>query len=499
MLRKFLVRNAWIAAVLLLALAMVGSQLLIKPLIGVADNGDFGRLMCTGLFGFQQEASPHQSFDYFYHSYWLDPQYRQISYWSSQIALLDVARWISMRIWSHRNNTVYFFDIRILALVTIGLLLSSFGLGLAAVNRRSIPEKILASVFVLFCLCDIGYVQYFNSFFSEPSSFVWLVMLISGCLFFVLTQPFGMLRVAMMGLILCSMIFFVTAKAQNVPLAIPFAILLYRFQYVSIPDRYLWLRRAVLPLLVMLVASVYFVSGRDTEIKRTNLYHHFFGELVPGSAEPSQVLSEFGLPASYANLSRTNWFTPGIPKNDPAFLQQFYSRVGLASVIGFYLRHPDRLYRLSLQKSRYAFEMRTYLGNFEPDSGQPPRAQSQRFATWSRWKHWLADKTDGPQGSSLFFVVLFIQSALVLLKRFRWDRDHADRLLTELHGCLVVSAGLVFLAIVVGEGHTDEISRYMLVVNVLMDFCWALTLGYGLSILRWRFSGAESAGLPVAS
>lgn len=73
--------------------------------------------------------------------------------------------------------------------------------------------------------------------------------------------------------------------------------------------------------------------------------------------------------------------------------------------------------------------------------------------------------------------MLLFQTMLVLYKLFRWDRDQQDRLLSDLHGSLVFSAALAFMAIVVGEGHTDEISRYMLVVNVLLDVCFGLSRG----------------------
>jgi hypothetical protein len=236
------------------------------------------------------------------------------------------------------------------------------------------------------------------------------------------------------------------------------------------------------------LCAVYFQVGRQDEVKRTNLYHHMFGELLPSSSDMAADLRAFGLPESYAALRGTNWFTPGIPKDDPQFGKTFYGKVTHGSILKFYLLRPGRVWRLFARNAHGAFDLRPYLGNFEPQTGKPPLSRSFGYAKWSSVKREL------PASATLLLLVVLIQIGVIVGKYLCFDRTLRDRLITELHATLLVCGGVAYATILLGEGRGETV-RYMMIVNALHDLALLFLIGYALAVIRRR-SQESSGGLP---
>ncbi len=474
----------WTMLVVLLAAAIVGWQLLVQPIVGLADNGDFNRLLSYANCDPVGVHDGIRSYQYIHRNFHCEPSTWSFTYYTSQLLIVKAAVKLAGVLWKGGH-----FDLRILTVVQLPIMLLSLVITLAALTRRPFADLVMVGLLLLLIFCDVGYVCYLNSFYSDPGSLLFLLLMTSLTLFLILQEPQGIAR----GLILCAlslvMLLFVMAKAMNILLGGPLALLLWRLGAVGQgPPLRRWLRASVAPVLLVACCGLYLTKGLHPEIKRTNLYHHMFGELLPSSADPSADLQAFGLPASYASLSGTGWYTPGVPKEDPAFLQTFFAKVHHRSILKFYLERPRRLWGLLARNAPYAFELRPYLGNFEPAVGKPPQALSFGYANWSSLKR------DLPSRPTLLLLFLLVNVGVILGKYFWFDRFMRDRLLTEMHASLLLCGGIAYGTILLGEGRGETV-RYMMLVSAIFDILLILLLGYAMSIIRSRLASRTSVRL----
>ncbi|HEX4884838.1 MAG TPA: hypothetical protein VFX05_11915, partial [Casimicrobiaceae bacterium] len=149
---------ATLAAVLALAAVLV-NQLLVPPIIGLADNGDYGRLW--NQFGIHSTL-PEGNTRYFGHVVrdWLvDPA----KAWDTGFASPDVEL---VKVAMHVNPLFALpghFDIRSLAVVRILLFLGAAALLMQAACRAGRWPAVLAFAALAVVFADVGYVSYFNS------------------------------------------------------------------------------------------------------------------------------------------------------------------------------------------------------------------------------------------------------------------------------------------------------------------------------------------------
>jgi hypothetical protein len=469
-------QTRWLFVALLVVIAatvIVGKQLLVQPIVGMADNGDFERLMEFGRCTHLNVPTGTRYFTHIHRVFYCEENEARIEYYSSQMILIRLAVKLAAVIW-HRT----YFDLRALSLLQLPILLSAISVTLMALARRPLFDSIVVGGLFLLIFCDVGYVAYFNSFYSEPGSFLWLLVTVALSLYLILREPRGTMRWLLLFALFLAMVLFVTAKAQNVVLGGPLALFLWRLGASRDEHQQRrWLRASVLPVLLLTLCVVYFQGGRKEEVKRVNLYHHVFGELLPSSSDPESDLRALELPTPYAQLSGTSWFTPGIPKDDPEFVQTFYGKVSNGSILKFYLLRPARLWGLFARNAQRAFDLRPYLGNFEPSAGHPPLSLSHRFAKWSAWKNSLPSRP---------WLLLFVFSFHigVILYKYRWeDRTLPQRLVTELHALLVLCGAAAYATILLGEGR-GEVVRYMLIVNTFHDLALLFLVVYGLAKVR---------------
>src|SRR5262245_46484675 len=117
-------------AVLTIFVAVVGYQLFLPPIIGIADNGDFIRLLLPA--GLRQ--IPTEFFDNYFHFF--NSEYHIVArptdydgFKSSSVLLVRAARWINIRLFSE-----VVFDVRVLGALHLFLFL--VGVYLVLVSSR---------------------------------------------------------------------------------------------------------------------------------------------------------------------------------------------------------------------------------------------------------------------------------------------------------------------------------------------------------------------------
>jgi hypothetical protein len=366
--------------VILLALfgAALAFQLLMPPIVGLADNGDFSRVASPlGIFppedlgdrAFFAWIVPHYRFDA--RRIWI----RGLCCYSSQTGLAALALPLGL-VTAPRGR----FDLRATGVVNGLALVGALVLLLAALRPLPLFPRGLAGLLLVVVFTDVGYVSLLNSFYTEPAALVFFLAALALALLLARTsEP----PVWLAGAFFLASVLLATSRPQNAPLGFFLAVLGWRIVRYDDPSR----RRLVVLAAVLLgVASFAYSRSTSPLLERIYRFNAVFRVLLPDSAEPQRDLAALGLPPQFARWIDLPGFSAQAPVNDTAF-QRDFGHVGYRRLALFYAARPARVWKLLDRGASEAFEMRPDgAGNFAQETGAPPFAVSGSFSAWSRAK-----------------------------------------------------------------------------------------------------------------
>src|SRR5260370_21554544 len=155
-------------------------QLMIPPIVGLADQGDYARL--AGVFHLGPvEQKPEDRFcGYLNRTYPRDPTFKIPAWESFSTQYIFAGSAILLNKWISKDGL---FDIRVLAFVEMLAFLAVCSRLLRA-TRPLLPGRwrLTVSAALILVFCDAGYISYFNSFYYEPASYIFLLALVAAWL-----------------------------------------------------------------------------------------------------------------------------------------------------------------------------------------------------------------------------------------------------------------------------------------------------------------------------
>ncbi|MFC0211783.1 hypothetical protein ACFFK0_04825 [Paenibacillus chartarius] len=429
---------------------------LIRPIVGIADNGDFLRIMSsTGLDDLQRDLPREERyFSYFIREFQLT-NLGLGGYISTQVPLVLLATGLNRLFYS---TTV--FDIRFLAAVYMVLLLAAFAIVLRSQRQLPVLVRVLLAVLLVVVFTDVGYIGYFNSLFGEPVSYVFLLLTVALAL--ALSSAGRPSRKLLLAFFV-SAVWLTCSKIQNAPIGVLIALLGLRFVPLR-PDA-AWRRLVLACSAVLALGSMAMYVLAPKQLKDINMYQTVFYGVIKDSQSPERDLEELGLPAELAVLAGTNYFTKdtAIPQQDPRLKEMFYDRISHGKVALFYARHPLRLLGKLEVAAENGMTIRPYyLGTYEKREGMPAGAVSEKFGYWSEWKRSVLPNT-------LWFLLPF--SALyyaVLWREWRRAASAARRVCCETFALIGLIGAVSFVIPVVGDGLAD-LAKHLFLYNVCFD------------------------------
>ncbi len=377
------VTKGWYRGFEFLVLALIAAgilyQVLVPPVVGLADNGDFRRIMDqTGLAHPTGEPynKPFQFIDLRFVVG--EPHAPDAGYVSSELIFLNAALMLNKL--ASIAFTDGIFDLRLLGALHAVALLAGLLLVLGA--TRSLPglPRWIVGLLLLLVFTDAGYVAYLNSLYREPAALVFLTMTVACALLYIRAPK------ANLGLLLAYFLaaaLFACAKPQYILhgfLLAAFGVLLSRRWGWRSYHR--WASLGVAAVVCLIATGVY--VAQPAPLREVNLYNQVFSDLLPHSPAPEDNLADLGLDRDLVRLAETDAFNEEAPINDPQFREQFFGQVSYGSLLEFYATHPGRFVGMLNRAAGQTFSLRPEnLGNFEEASGAPPGAKSQTFALWS--------------------------------------------------------------------------------------------------------------------
>lgn len=453
-------------AVLLIAAGIIAFQVFIPPLIGLADSGDFERI--TAYRGLSHVPTEYEQkyFSYFNSKYRIIPKWKGEWYKTSTSLLIVPSRWFSIRIGQDQ-----FFDIRILAAMHV--LVFMLGLWLILVAGRPLTTSLritLCSLLILI-FTDVGYIAYFNSFYSEATALSFLAVGVGSSLVLFSNRSSSVLL--LIGYFL-AIGMLVTSKPQYIPLAPVFGLFgIYLSRYV----RYAWRYWLSVGFALALVCIAVWYNFQIPQIMRVHsAYVEIFMDLLPNSKTPQQDLVDLGLNPDYAAFTGTTPYQLNSPLDDPRVGTEISEKVQSYTLPLFYLSRPGRLYELFARCSKYAFSNRvSRLGYYEAYTGKP--ALSQAVGIWSSVRENVFPR-------SVFFLSFFFATGIasgVLLVR---TSSATSKNLCLLYLLFILIAVIEFFVPVLVGGGAPDLEKHLFMFNIAFDVCLILCVLWAVSTLQ---------------
>lgn len=455
------IRLEWL---MVIAAAAILLPLLFFSPIGVANNGDFYRIMLAGGIDFADPGESYRDkyFGFFHSLYHYGP-FSTGSYISSQIILVFIAGMIGRLVDSQQ------FDIRILSLLYAILHTAALFILVKYNKQRSVifNTVLIASLSLVFL--DIGYIAYFNSFFGEAVTLIF--MLLTFGLALAVTRS-DKPSIWLLTAFFLSAVCLIGTKLQNAPIGLLLLLLGLRFWKLR-TDR-AWRRTVWVWSAVLLLATVTMYAAAPNALKHINLYQTVFFGVLKDSPDPAADLRELGLPEAFKVNAGTNFFQADtvIRQDDPRILEAL-KNISHEDVLLYYVKHPDRFIQKLKRAAQNGMSIRPlYLGSYEKGAGKPYGAVSYTYSGWSTFKQ-------KHMPNNLGFVAVFAAVYLVILgaEYVRRRRSVQQRLYMEVLLVLALAGMFGFAVPLVGDGEAD-LGKHLFLFNVCFDMMITVSVLY---------------------
>ncbi|GAA3401741.1 hypothetical protein ACFFNY_13295 [Paenibacillus hodogayensis] len=442
--------------------------LFVPPFIGMADNGDFFRILYGNGLYFNAPDYDSQYFGYFVKTFGVLQYYNENgdALFSSQTLFIRMAMLLNGLF---HSSAV--FDIRFqTAIFTVLYTIAVFLLVEAVTWRLSRKIGYVIAALALFMFADTGYTAYFSSFYSESVVMITAMLVIASGLLLYRNRYNDYVMLAVFAV---SALILTTSKQQNAPVG-----LIIGFAGAIL----IWLRpgRTYRTIAAGIMVGL-FAAGIGTytlipkEFVNINQYHAMTRGVLMDSTDPEATLKTFGIDKQYAVLNRSNHYLAytTVDVNSEVLEKEFYSKYGFVSILTYYMGHLDQAGKMLNLAARSGFTIRPpAMGNYELSVGKPFGTQTSFFSGYSVLKDALAPKTFGFIIIWTLLVVGMYMPSFVEAAR----SGHVRHMVRTPLMTMMILVGLSgILVSIIGAGDAD-LSKHEFLFTASFDLVTFLTL-----------------------
>jgi hypothetical protein len=301
------------------------------------------------------------------------------------------------------------------------------------------------------------YAAYFNAFYQELGSLVYLIMLVIWLIIGLRDKP---KRFRVVGLIL--LVLLTTTKSSN--FFFPFLFLPLIFNIRDILKKPVLLFSVVAVCVLAIAFSILFVGDRST----ANRYHSIFMGVLVASENPAQRLQEIGItdPSAVIDCKASIYTTAG-----QACAQKFTAFLSYRTTAGIIFHEPKILYYQAERLSQFMQRTDIGLGQFAMGYSNP--YSPALLNAWANLKEQYF-----PRGWWLYGFLL-LELTLAVIVRFKYKRWAQ---LANLALVLTLSCFLAMELAILGDGIVDLV-KHLFLANILFDLSATLSITVGLLAL----------------
>ncbi|WP_336790096.1 glycan biosynthesis hexose transferase WsfD [Paenibacillus sp. MMO-177] len=498
MLKSSMIRNS----VLYIFIVIVISILIYVPAtIGLADNSDFNRTMrafgLSSISGIKywsadylyQLSSPVSVFQYFKNIF-LPVRDNPAEYYSTQFLFTKIALFfnsLASKLFHRAPNLFHLFFQTVQYILIYAF---AFFLFLKEKWKDNAYADIAVKAIFALIFLDCGYLVYFNSFYGESTTLIFLIL--SFALLLHLEKNKNSYWVYI-GLIL-SLFIFSGSKSANFPSTL---LLCVPLVYYVIKHEGLKKKIAVCVLVIgMLIASYSYVKLTPQWMKNDTSFQSVFFGVLYNNPSPEKAIQDLGLPRELSGFESMNAYNRQSlhpEKNDIDFQTLFFSRISQLEVLKYYFTHPAFFAEKLDISAEAALPLRpTYLTNIHLSSQQADLLFDDRMNVWES----IRKRFSG--SASLFLGLILVLSAANVVALLRRKASIYSILLRL---ALMGAAAGQFIVPIVSNGNAD-LQKHMFLLNVHLDILIIVLLLDNLDFKSrtfWRVGIVTAAFLIVIS
>ncbi|MCM8710758.1 hypothetical protein M2651_06915 [Clostridium sp. SYSU_GA19001] len=476
--KSYKINNYINITAVIIAFSIASFVLFYPPMPGVADQGDFQRVMTvTGLKELERTPEELNSlwFKFVKSEYKMVPmnpaRLLGIIPTTSMIYPITLARIISGIIAGE------YFSTKVLSFVYVLMYTAGFYFCYKFIKFKRIVTNIFFMILSIFILMDGNYVVWFNSLYGEPMMIIGLMLFIASALYAVSNLDKKDFRKIM--LFFLTALLFLGAKLQCFP-ALPFMIaFIIRIAFIQNKDLFKIKNSRVLivPVLILIfyVGGIYVqtssVCGLDTE------YNSVFYGILKNSKNPEKDLAVLGLPSDMAVDAGKHAY---LPKEEYIKYKpwskltktEFNDKISNFKLLKFYVFQPERLIEGMEYTASKVFDTMSSLGKYEKTAVSEYTYKFNRFTLWSEFRNTKLPKR-------LIFLVIFYGFIAVvsIIEYIKRKENTKERMYIELLWLIAIIGILQFPMPYIGNGEADTAKQlflfnYTFDIMVLVSCTW---------------------------
>jgi hypothetical protein len=460
-------RNYGVQSVLFAGLAgILAWQLFLPGFIGIANNGDFEKV--AGWLCLAQRGTP-TNFTYFHPDFvWGVRNFWDSPYRSSETAL----GWLAIHLANAAHEGAH-FDIRWLAGIHVALCLLAFAVLLFALRKLPAWVQAVTAGVPLLIFTDACYAAMLNSFYMDAAAFCSLLLLTAIAVWMSAgEEP----RIGQLVLFFFAACLFVTSKTQHAIWAFfPAGFLVA----ASIGSKTRLLRVLAWGMAaVVLIAGVTMEVTADRAYKGQALFNVLFARIGAQGPAAMPDLLKLGVKPEEARYLGMHSYMPDSPSFQWA--EEFYERIGFRRLLGWYLSHPVKTFRMIRSGLLWEEELMraNNLGNYRIEEGHRPSERTRRFALWSDLRSRLFHRA--PWYLPVWYALFFTGCAIVIARRH-------SRVWTRM-AWLALGIGLLGAGEFLASSLADclDVSRHLFLFHACTDLTFCFAAAWAVQGLRRR-------------
>ena len=466
-----------------LALAIMLSVLFLGHNVGMSDQSDFGRVMDASSLTHYVHDRAFIFIDRY--TIILEPTSLFSNAWRIMFSEEGIENYPSIHLLFVRLSVVVnlvlnritgapldIYRIGILGAMTAVLYATLIYWLFRQINLRKPVLDILAKLAILFFALDVGYIAYFNSFFSESIQILAFMMLIvSGIrIFRGHASPLAFFWLALAALL------FGWSKFVNIPIAFLLIGVFAVIVIIKAEGRLKWLRGIAVVLLAVAglapLVMVYRAIPDWMEID-TNYNSVFFGIVKDvDDATARRHLEALGLSPEMAQFASTHRYVDGAARafRDMGFEEEF-KQITKIDLLRFYIRHPLLFWaNIEMSIAHSGMVRPWYIANYGHQAER--LTLSDRFSGWS----WLRVRMafDTIWGNAILWLAFALGFLAKASQEFSGKGKWAARTLLL---AILGSAAYSLTVQMVANGEAD-LAKHMFLYIQFVDFAFvAMVVG----------------------
>lgn len=464
----------------ILSILITIGVLFIPPQAGIADQGDFDRVMSVSGLSLLDSDISNPNFIRFYDYIVTDYKITDVDNIFKTLASSSLTYLIILISTICRLLGETIFKTQYLAIVYGIIYILAFSIILKSLNIKNNKKFIVASLLALFIFFDGNYLLWFNSLYGEPMMISTLLLFVASVLNYI--QYKYVLKktekiVSKIAFIFVAAFLFLGSKLQ-VSTALPFIIFLI-IKIIGDNRRSLNTLNIItlFTFLCIIINYPIKISLKSNNLCKDTEYNSVFYGVLNDSKTPEKDLMDLGLNPDMANEAGkhayldSNEYVKYIPRTELTS-EEFYNKMSNSKLAKFYLTHPTRLLVGMEYTAGKAFYTSTSLGKYPQNYSQTPIKSFHRFTSWSYIRENILPK-------NLYFIIsvyiIIILFSLYKYVKNRLNLEMANKFI--LLWIIMLIGAIQFPMPFVGNGKADT-AKQLFLFNFIFDGLLLLIFNY---------------------